>query len=313
MVELKSTRLAFGEALLELADNGLDVVAVAADTSKSMEVDILKKKYPTRCYDCGIAEQDMVMISAGFATTGKTVFATSYSAFTSMRSLEQLRTFVCYPNLNVKIIAGLGGFSAGIEGVTHTALEDIGIVRCIPNLTVICPADYYSTKKIIADIGNIKSPFYIRIGRDPSPVIFDVNYNFKVGKAKTLVNCGDDFGILTYGIILAEVMEAAKKLIEKGIGIKLIEIPTLKPIDEKNIVNVAKSVKRLITIEEHNIIGGLYSAVCEVLCNLYPRKVFPIAVPDKFTESGKPSELISKYGLSQDKIFNFIMGCKKID
>lgn len=311
MVEFKSTRLAFGEALLELADKGLDIVAVAADTSKSMEVDILKKKYPKRCYDCGIAEQDMVMISAGFAATGKTVFATSYSAFTSMRSLEQLRTFVCYPNLNVKIIAGLGGFSAGIEGVTHTALEDIGIVRCIPNLTVICPADYYSTKKIIVDIGNIKSPCYVRIGRDSSPVIFDVNYDFKVGKARTLINSGENIGIITCGIILSEVMEAAKKLIENGIGIKLIEMPTLKPIDEKAIVNIARSTKKLVTIEEHNIIGGLYSAVCEVLCNSYPKKVFPIAVPDRFTESGKPSELINKYGLSQDKIFNFIIGLLK--
>ncbi|MBE3100959.1 MAG: transketolase family protein, partial [Firmicutes bacterium] len=131
MTELKSTRLAFGEALLELAENGIDIAVVAADTSKSMEVEVLRKKYPERCFDCGIAEQNMIMVSAGLAATGKTVFATSYSAFTSMRSLEQLRTFVCYPELNVKVVAGLGGFSAGIEGVTHMALEDIGIVRCI--------------------------------------------------------------------------------------------------------------------------------------------------------------------------------------
>lgn len=306
MVELKSTRLAFGEALKELADEGLDIVAISADTSKSMEVDILKKKYPERCYDCGIAEQDMVMISAGFAATGKTVFATSYSAFTSMRSLEQLRTFVCYPNLNVKIIAGLGGFSAGIEGVTHTALEDIGIVRCIPNLTVLCPADYYSTKKIINCIGNIKGPCYVRIGRDSSPVIFDSGYDFNIGKAKILLDNGNDFGIITCGILLPEVLEAARRLMEKGAGIKLIEMPTLKPIDKKAIVNIAESTNKLITIEEHNITGGLYSAVCEVLCDLYPKKVFPIAVPDRFTESGKPSDLINKYGLSSDKIFDFI-------
>jgi len=307
MTELKSTRLAFGEALLELAENGIDIAVVAADTSKSMEVEVLRKKYPGRCFDCGIAEQDMIMVSAGLAATGKTVFATSYSAFTSMRSLEQLRTFVCYPELNVKVIAGLGGFSAGIEGVTHMALEDIGIVRCISNLTVLCPADYYAVKKIINYIGNKDMPCYVRIGRDSSPVIFDENYKFELGKANMLIDTGNDLGIITSGLILYEALLASKELMANyGLGLKLIEMPTIKPIDENAIVEIAGSVKKLVTVEEHSIIGGLYSSVCDVLCRRCPREVFPIAVPDKFTESGTPSELIKKYGLSSENIINYV-------
>lgn len=307
MTELKSTRLAFGEALLELAENGLDIAVVAADTSKSMEVEVLRKKYPGRCFDCGIAEQDMIMVSAGLAAAGKTVFATSYSAFTSMRSLEQLRTFVCYPELNVKVVAGLGGFSAGIEGVTHMALEDIGIVRCIPNLAVLCPADYYAAKKIIKYAGNQDMPCYIRIGRDSSPVIFDENYNFEPGKANKLIDTGDDIGIITSGLILYQALLASNALMDNyGFGLKLIEMPTIKPIDKDAIVEIAGSVKKMVTIEEHSIIGGLYSSVCDVLCRRYPREIFPIAVPDRFTESGTPSELIKKYGLSSENIINYI-------
>ena len=306
MPNLKSTRIAFGEALLELADSGLDVVAVSADTSKSMSVNLLEDKYPEKCFNAGIAEQDMMMIAAGLASTGKISFVASYSVFTSMRTLEQLRTFICYSNLNVKIGAGLGGFSAGIEGVTHISLEDLGIVRCIPNLIVLNPADYYSVKKIIHEIAKIDSPCYIRLGRDPSLVIFDENYSFTVGKANTLIDSGTDIGIITSGIILSEVLAAVKELQKEGVGIKLIEMPTLKPIDKEAIINLAKSTKDIFTVEEHNIIGGLYSAVCEVLCNSYPTRVYPIAVPDIFTESGKPEELLIKYKISTTNIVDFI-------
>jgi transketolase len=306
MSEPKATRVAFGEALLELAEEGLDIVAVGADTSKSMEVNILQAKYPKRCYDCGIAEQDLIMISAGFAATGKTVFATSYSTFLSMRSLEQLRTFVCYPDLNVKVVAGLGGFTAGTEGVTHIALEDLGIVRCIPNLIVISVADYYSTKKVIHEIAKIDKPCYVRIGRGPSPTVFDQNYKFSIGKANTIINGGNDVGIIASGLILPDAMDAARQLLAEGIGVNLIEMPTLKPIDDKSIINLAKSVKNLFTVEEHNIIGGLFSAVSEVLTKNFPAKVYPIAVPDVFTESGLPDELKAKYGIGRDEIYSHI-------
>jgi len=308
MNELKSTREAFGIALLELAQEGLDIVAITADTSKSMGVNLLKNEYPERCFDCGIAEQNMLMVAAGLASTGKISFAISYSVFTSMRALEQLRTFVCYPNLNVKVIAGLGGFSAGIEGVTHMALEDLGIVRCIPNLIVASPADYYSTINITKKLAKLNKPAYIRLGRDPSPVIFDKDYPFTEGKANILLNEGEDVGIITSGIILTEVLVAAKELIKMGLKIKLIELPTLKPLDTDAVINLAKTTKKLVTIEEHNIIGGLYSAVSEVLCKYYPAQVYPIAVPDEFTESGLPYDLLKKYKLDYRNIIKKIIG-----
>ena len=307
MNDLKSTREAFGIALLELAQEGLDIVVVSADTSKSMGVNLLKNKYPQRCFDCGIAEQDMIMVAAGLSAAGKISFAVSYSVFTSMRALEQIRTFVCYPNLNVKVIAGLGGFSAGIEGVTHMALEDLGIIRCISNIVIVNPADYYSAINITKKIAMISKPVYMRLGRDPSPVIFDNNYHFEIGKANLVLDEGNDIGIITSGIILTEVLVAAKELINRGIKLKLLEMPTLKPIDEEAIINLAKTARKLITIEEHNIIGGLYSAVSEILCKYFPKQVYPIAAPDKFTESGLPADLLKKYKLDNESIIEKIL------
>jgi len=299
MQDMKSTREAFGVALLELAEEGLDVAAVTADTSKSMGVNLLKQKHPERCFDSGIAEQNMMMIAAGLAAAGKTAFAVSYSVFTSMRALEQLRTFICYPNLNVKVVAGLGGFSAGIEGVTHMALEDLGIVRCIPNLMVASPSDYYATIAIAKALARQHGPAYIRLGRDPSPVLFGQGYSFTPGKANVLLDTGNDIGIITTGIILSEVWPAARMLAEQhGVGVRLIEMPTLKPIDEAAIVSLAQQTTHMVTIEEHNLTGALYSAVCEVLCRHHPRKVHAIAAPDRFTQSGTPDELIECYGLN---------------
>ncbi len=303
---LKSTREALGDALIYLADSNMDLVAVAADTSKSMNTHMLKEKYPDRTYDCGIAEQNMMMVAAGLATAGKTVFAASYSVFTSMRALEQLRTFICYPNLNVKVIGGIGGLSSGIEGATHATLEDLGIVRCIPNLIVLNPADYYSAKKIFIEAAKVNKPFYIRIGRDPSPVIFGEDYNFSIGKANTLIAEGKDIGLIVSGIILTEAILAAKELKRQGLGIKLIEMPTLKPIDEKAIIDLAKTVGKIFTIEEHNVTGGLYSAVCEALCKAYPKRVYPIATPDIFSETGSPNELRVKYKLNNISIVEYI-------
>lgn len=304
--DYKSTRTAIGDALLELISMGIDVVALSADTSKSMNTNILKEKYPKRTYDCGIAEQNMMMVAAGLASTGKTVFAATYSTFTSMRILEQLRTFVCYPNLDVKILAGMGGLSGGIEGATHVALEDLGIVRCIPNLTVMNPADYYSTKKIIIESAKKNGPFYIRIGRDSSPVIFNEDYIFEIGKANTLIDTGNDIGIITNGLILFEVLNASKKLSERGLKFKLIEMPTLKPIDKEAIIKLARSTNKVVTIEEHNLTGGLYSSVCEVLSRFYPTLVYPIATMDIFSESGSPEELREKYKLDSENILESI-------
>ena len=306
MVEFKSTRTALGNALIELADSGADIAAVAADTSKSMCTEILGKKYPERSFDFGIAEQNMMMIAAGLAASGKVVFAASYSVFTSMRVTEQLRTFICYPNLNVKVLAGIGGLSGGIEGATHMVLEDLGIVRCLPNLTVINPADYYATKKAVLEAAKIDSPCYIRVGRDASPVIFDDNYKLTIGRANTIVDEGNDIGIIVSGIILHYTMEAFEKLKQEGYRVKLIEMPTLKPIDIEAVIDIARRVKYLFTVEEHNLTGGLNSAVSEVLCRSFPVKVYPIATADIYGESGSPSELASKYGLDGNGIYQSI-------
>ena len=306
MAELISTRTALGDALVELADSGVDIVAVAADTSKSMCTDFLSKKYPERSFDCGIAEQNMMMIAAGLAASGKIAFAASYSVFTSMRVTEQLRTFVCYPNLNVNVLAGIGGLSGGIEGATHMALEDLGIVRCLPGLTVLNPADYFSTKKAVMEAAKIDGPTYIRVGRDASPVIFDDSYKLTIGKANSIIEEGEDIGIIVSGIILHYALEATKKLKDEGYGIKLIEMPTLKPIDSSAILELAGKVKYLFTVEEHNLTGGLNTAVSEVLCRSFPKKVYPIATADIYGESGSPTELAVKYGLDGRGIYRRI-------
>ena len=306
MTELISTRTALGDALVELADSGADIAAVAADTSKSMCTDFLSAKYPGRSFDCGIAEQNMMMIAAGLAASGKIAFAASYSVFTSMRVTEQLRTFVCYPNLNVNVLAGIGGLSGGIEGATHMALEDLGIVRCLPNLTVLNPADYYSTKKAVLEAAKIDGPTYIRVGRDASPVIFDDNYKLTIGKANSVMDEGEDVGIIVSGIILHYALEAAEKLKTEGYGIKLIEMPTLKPIDSKAVLELAAEVKHLFTVEEHNLTGGLNTAVCEVLCRSFPKKVYSISTADIYGESGSPTELAEKYGLDCHGIYHRI-------
>jgi transketolase len=306
VVEFKSTRAALGDALIELADSGVDIAAVAADTSKSMYTEILGKKYPERSFDFGIAEQNMMMIAAGLAASGKVVFAASYSVFTSMRVTEQLRTFICYPKLNVNVFAGIGGLSGGIEGATHMALEDLGIVRCLPNLTVLNPADYYATKKAVLEAAKIDGPCYIRVGRDASPVIFDDSYRLSIGRANTIIDEGNDIGIIVSGIILHHALEVTKKLKMDGYGVKLIEMPTLKPIDSKAVIDMAGEVKYLFTVEEHNFTGGLNTAVCEVLCRSFPVKVYPIAAADIYGESGSPSELAAKYRLDGQGIYQRI-------
>jgi len=297
MAEMVSTRLAFGEALRDLARSGYDVVAVTADTSKSMCVDLLAKEFPDRWIDTGIAEQNMMMIGAGLAAAGKIAFVSSYSVFTSMRCCEQLRTFVAYPFLNVKIAAGLGGLSAGIEGVTHVAIEDLGVIRCIPNLTILNPSDSIATRKCIKAAADLPGPVYIRLGRDASPVLFDENYRFNIGEA-VVHKEGDDVAIIASGLILTEAICASDLLAKDGIKATLVEMHTLKPLDGKKLLEVARKTKALVTVEEHSIIGGLGSAVAEVLGENYPVIMERVGVKDIFAESGTPEELRQKFGLT---------------
>lgn len=293
----KSTREAAGQAILELAREGLDVVAISADTSKSMFTTLLKEEFPDRFIDTGIAEQNMMTVAAGIASTGKIVFAASYSVFTSMRCCEQLRTFVAYPNLNVKVIAGLGGFSAAIEGVTHLATEDLGIVRCIANMAVIAPSDFVTTKKAVKQAAAYNGPVYIRIGRDPSPVLFDENYQLEIGKA-VVHKKGSQVTIAGTGLVMAEVFEAVKILEQEGIDAGVIEVHTLKPIlNPQLILDQVLSTKKLITVEEHNIVGGLGTVMSEIIAGQGKVQIKKLGLEDTFGESGTPEELYEKYGI----------------
>ncbi|MCP4395707.1 MAG: transketolase family protein [bacterium] len=301
-IVLASTREAAGQAILELAQEGVDVVAVSADTSKSMYTTLLKKDYPERFVDTGIAEQNMVMVAAGLASTGKIAFAASYSVFTSMRCCEQLRTFVAYPNLNVKVIAGIGGLSAGIEGVTHVATEDLGIVRCIANMAVVAPSDAVTTKKAVKAAAAYDGPVYIRVGRDSSPALFDDSYSFEIG-CSVQHRTGGDVTLLVTGLVTTEVLDAARVLADSGIHADVIEVHTLKPLRNPDmILKSALKTERVVTVEEHNIVGGLGTVVSEILAGNGNFRIKKLGLQDTFAESGTPDELIEKYGLKASNI-----------
>ena len=302
MKEMISTRTAYGEALLELAREGKDIYAISADTSKSMGIDTLKQEFPERCFEVGIAEQNLMAVAAGIAATGRTVFASTYTVFSCMRACEQVRTFIAYPKLNVKIVSGLGGLSAGIEGVTHLAVEDIAIMRSIPNMVIMNPADAIATRQAVRESLRYDGPVYIRLGRDASPVIFADKYKFHLGKGILLRDDGNDVAVVTSGLITNEVIEAGEILAGMGIGCKIAEIHTIKPIDEELILRVAGQVRCMVTVEEHSIIGGLGSAVAEVLSEKCPIRLKRIGINDCFLESATPQELSEKYGLTADKI-----------
>ena len=298
-----NTRVAFGEAIRELALEGKDIVAVNADTEKSICLDLLKEKFPQRVINVGIAEQNMMMVAAGIASTGKIVFACGYAMLNSMRALEQVRTFIAYPYLNVKIVSGLAGLTGGMEGVTHQSIEDIAIMRSIPNMVVLAPADYSATKIIVKKTSEYNGPVYIRLGRDDTLDIFDENYQFEIGKANKLEE-GKDACIIATGLILDRAIKAVNILKERGYSIEILEMPSIKPIDKEALIDVAHKTGRIITIEDHNIIGGLGGAVAEVLAENYPVKMKRIGVNDTFAESAKYPDLLDKYNLSINNIVN---------
>jgi transketolase len=301
-IVLASTREAAGQAILELAQEGMDVVAVSADTSKSMYTTLLGKDYPERSIDTGIAEQNMVMAAAGLASTGKIAFAASYSVFTSMRCCEQLRTFIAYPNLNVKVIAGIGGLSAGIEGVTHIATEDLGIVRCLANMAVVAPSDAVTTNMAVKAAAAYDGPVYIRVGRDSTPALFDETYPFEIG-VPIMHRTGNHVTLVSCGLVTAEVFTAAEELAQAGIEADVIEVHTLKPVLKPDIIlESAMKTKHLITVEEHNVIGGLATVVSEIVAGNGDFRFKKLGLQDTYAESGTPAELLEKYGLNASNI-----------
>ncbi len=296
-----ATREAYGLALAEFGEK-YDIVVLDADLSKSTKTDTFKKAFPERFFNTGIAEGNMMSTAAGLAACGKTVFASSFAMFAAGRAFEQVRNAIGYPNLNVKIGATHAGISVGEDGATHQCLEDIGLMRTIPNMVILNPAD--KAESILAVEAAIKhdGPVYLRFGRLAVPEIFDrETYKFEIGKGVEIIE-GTDATIIATGLMVPEAMTAAEKLKEEGISVRVINMATIKPIDKEIIVKAAKETGAIVTAEEHNVIGGLGSAVAEVLCEESPVPMKRVGTQDVFGQSGKPAELLEIYGLTAENI-----------
>lgn len=297
----RATRESYGNTLKELGHENKDIVVLEADLSKATKTEIFGKEFPERFINVGIAEQNMIGMAAGLAAGGKIPFATTFAVFAAGRAFEIIRNSVCYPNMNVKIAATHAGITVGPDGGSHQAIEDIAIMSSLPNMIVLSPADDIEACKCIREAAKIKSPVYIRLGRIPLDDIYTEDYNFKIGKGSELVK-GNDVTIIATGIMVHKALIAAKKLKEENINARVINISTIKPIDEEIIIKAAKETKGIVTVEEHSIIGGLGDRVSSVVCDNHPIKVKKIGVKDVFGESGNPDELLEKHGLTVSNI-----------
>ncbi|MEW5898069.1 MAG: transketolase family protein [Bacillota bacterium] len=292
-----ATREAYGEALVELGRENPDVVVLDADLSKSTKTINFKKHFPERFFNMGIAEQNMLGTAAGLAAAGKIPFCSTFAVFAPGRSFDQLRNSIAYPKLNVKIGASHAGITVGEDGATHQSVEDIALVRAVPNMTVFVPADAVETKKVVMAAAEIKGPVYIRLGRAAVPVLHGEDFVFEPGKA-VIMREGGDAAIIATGVMVAEALAAAEELSREGISVRVLNIHTIKPLDTEAIISAAKETGAIVTAEEHSVIGGLGSAVAETVCEHYPVPVYRVGIPDVFGESGKPGELMEKYGLT---------------
>ncbi len=310
--EYKSVRSAYGKTLKELGRENKNIVVLDADLSCSTQTQIFAKEFPDRFFNAGIAEQDLMTTAAGLACTGKIPFVSTFAMFASGRAWEQIRNTICYSNLNVKIAATHGGITVGEDGASHQALEDISLMRSIPNMTVIVPADEQETIQAIRYAAASYGPVYIRIARTNLPDIFNSSYEFNINKA-VIMQEGNDVTLISNGETLVETLDCAKILSEKGISAEIISIPIVKPLDSKTVITSAKKTNRIFTIENHSVIGGLGSAVCEVLSESYPVKVTRIGINDQFGQSGTAKELMSYYGLNSEKLAEKIIGQLKND
>jgi len=301
MADKIATREAYGNALAEFGSDSR-IVVFDADLSKSTKTDTFKKKYPERFFNMGIAEANMMVTAAGMASCGKIAFASTFAMFAAGRAFEQIRNSICYPKLNVKIGATHAGLTVGEDGASHQAIEDIAIMRALPNMTVISPADAVETRHVIKAAIEHDGPVYIRLGRLSVPVIFDESsYKYELGKGITLSE-GSDATIIATGLMVHAALEAKDALKQEGINARVIDLHTIKPIDADIIIKAAKETGAIVTAEEHNIIGGLGSAVAEVVSENHPVPVLRVGVRDKFGKSGKPDALLEMYGLTAASI-----------
>jgi transketolase len=301
-ITLASTRDAYGKTLVELGKVNKDIVVLDADLSSSTKTSLFAKEFPDRFFDMGVAEQDMISTAAGLASCGKIVFASTFAVFGSGRAWDQVRVSMAYTRLNVKLVVTHGGITTGEDGATHQANEDIAIMRVIPNMTVIVPADAIEAEHAIKSVVKEYGPSYVRLSRLPSPLVnSSANYEFKIGKG-IVMRPGNDITIIATGIMVHHGLVAAELLSKEGISARVVNIHTIKPLDRELIIQCAQETGAVVTAEEHSIIGGLGGAVAEVLVENKPVPMARVGTKDMFGESGKPEELLEKYGLTSKDI-----------
>lgn len=292
-----ATRDAYGKALVELGRENPDVVVLDADLAKSTKTIEFARHFPERFFDMGIAEQNMVGTAAGLAAAGKIPFCSTFAIFATGRAFEIIRNSVAYSRLNVKIAASHAGITVGEDGGSHQSVEDIALMRSLPNMTVFVPADAVETRAAVRAAAQIRGPVYIRLGRPGVPVLHGDDFHFEPGRA-VIMREGNDATIIATGIMVATALEAAGLLEQEGIGVRVINMHTIKPLDEETVIAAARETGVIVTAEEHSIIGGLGGAVAETVCTHHPVPVYRLGIPDVFGESGKPGELLEKYGLT---------------
>ena len=314
MIKDIPTRMAYGDALLEMGKKYKDMVVFEADISTSTQTCKFAHAFPDRFFNMGIAEQNMMAAAAGISTTGLIPFVSTYAVFASMKACEQIRTSIAYPNLNVKIAVSHGGLTPGTDGVTHQATEDLSIMRSIPNMTVAMPADAIATKALVEKAYQLKGPVYLRFSRCPLPVIYpEDKTDFEFGKAITLKK-GQDITLIAIGDMVIQALKAAEILENKGISTRVVDMHTVKPLDEECLNEIAAETRAVVTIEDNNILGGLGGAVCEYYAEHFQIPVKRIGLKDTFAESGEYLDLLKKYGLSFKDIVmaaeNLLFGLK---
>ena len=296
-----ATRQSYGEALVSLGKENDQVVVLDADLSGATKTNLFAKEFPKRFFNVGIAEQNLMATAAGLSTFGKIPYASTFAVFAAGRAYEQIRTSICYPNLNVKICATHAGITVGEDGATHQMLEDLSLMRTLPNMTVLSTSDDTQTRWAVKEIAKIQGPVYLRLCRLATPVIYDEGEKFEIGKA-VQIGEGTDGTVIATGVTVAEAIQAKEELAKEGIQIRVLDMHTIKPIDREAIVKVAKETKKIVTVEDHNIIGGLGSAVCEVLAEEYPTKVTRMGIHDCFGKSGPAEALMKEFGIDQTAI-----------
>lgn len=292
-----ATRDSYGKALLALGKNTNDVVVMDADLASATRTAVFQKEYPERFFDCGIAEGNMIGVAAGLSTMGLVPFVSTFAMFSAGRAFEQIRNSIGYPHLNVKICATHGGISVGADGASHQCCEDFALMRSIPGMTVMCPSDDVEARKMIQAAYEMEGPVYLRLGRSPVPTYHDEDYHFQIGKGEVLHE-GSDLAIVVTGILVTEALKAARELAKEGLHVRVINMPTIKPLDEEILLTAAKECRHgIVTLEEHNIMGGLGEAVCGLLAEKYPVRVKRLGTNDQFGHSGVAEELLAQFGL----------------